>query len=103
MYSFPKTCKYIEKGLYLAGTCLKQANFDYPLGACLIHVGCILYSSGELTTFTLLHSYNFGLSESNRVKYMIHFVKNVFLVNIHVIPGLTLDGKHGETTFFSYQ
>ena len=39
MHSVPETCKHIKMYLSLASTCLKQADFDCPLGACLIQVG----------------------------------------------------------------
>ena len=36
---FPKQANTIEMYLYEASTCLKQADFDCPFGACLIQVG----------------------------------------------------------------
>ena len=39
MYLVPAEGKYFEKYMYQASTCLKQAHFDYPLGACLIQFG----------------------------------------------------------------
>ena len=39
MYSVAIVGKYIEMYLYEASTSFKQAEFDYPLDACLIQVG----------------------------------------------------------------
>ena len=41
--TFPKIGKYIEMYLYKGSTCLNQADFDYPFGACLIQVGLYIW------------------------------------------------------------
>ena len=51
-YSVPSKCEYIEKYLYFANTCFKQAHFDYPLGACLMQVGLYMFKEMKLQTKT---------------------------------------------------
>ena len=47
MYSFPISGKYIKTYLYEASTCLKQADFECPLNACLIQVGLYTLSAAS--------------------------------------------------------
>ena len=59
MYSVPETGKYVEMDLNYASTYFEQADFDYPVGACLIQAGLYIKikSQGHSYTFTKGHSY----------------------------------------------
>ena len=71
MYSFPKTGKYIEINLYSASTCVKQADFDYPIGACLIQVGPILHVAPAVPLSTMIKK--MGLLLDRAIYYTVCF------------------------------